>query len=373
MIKIDNKDIDKIQKSYTRKTCKEFSRRITVLENVIQLLQSPSPINLSDIDWSNDRTALRAVIGDSNIKSKDNATLLANFNLYRNSRGVRLNMLSLDLITFMIEIKDLVSEKPENLKKTQTKIKTNTSIIQEDELIKYLFNYDYYYDDYIVQIAEKLDLGVCPYCNRNYITHLQGRRKKRVIGPTFDHFFDKAKNPYLALSFYNLIPSCSVCNSNLKNQKDFYLETHLHPYIHDANNDFSFDFNLDLLSKHSNSKIIFKPKIIYKVDKKSDEYKRLKGDGTDNSGSVNVFKLKEIYEKHYDNVEEIHKKFDKNSPHYIKSLSAHLESMEVPEEEFYRYHFGNYYKKEDFNKRPLAKLTKDIYEKMKAISPLYDM
>jgi len=371
MIKIENKDIDKIQKSYTRKVCKEFSRRIIVLENVIQLLQYSSPINLSDIDWNNDRTALRAVIGDSNIKSKDNATLLANFNSFRKISGVRLNILSSDLLIITRGIKDLVSEKPENLKTLQTQIKTNTSIVQGDELIKYLFNYDYYYDDYIVPIAEKLDLGVCPYCNRNYITHLQGRRKKRVIGPTFDHFFDKATNPYLALSFYNLIPSCSVCNSNLKNQKEFYLDRHLHPYINDANDDFSFDFNLDLLSKHSNSKIIFKPKIKYKVDKKSDEYRRLKGDGSKNSGSINVFKLKEIYEKHYDTVEEIHEKFDKNSHHYIKSISAHLESMGVPEEELYRYHFGNYYNKEDFNKRPLAKLTKDIYEKMKAISPLY--
>lgn len=30
----------------------------------------------------------------------------------------------------------------------------------------------------------------------------------------FNHFYDKGTYPYLALSFYNLIPSCSTCNSS---------------------------------------------------------------------------------------------------------------------------------------------------------------
>ncbi|HCN51389.1 MAG TPA: hypothetical protein DIT10_20270 [Chryseobacterium sp.] len=37
-------------------------------------------------------------------------------------------------------------------------------------------------------------------------------------------FFDKATYSYLALSFYNLIPGCSIWNSNLKRSNLFNVE-----------------------------------------------------------------------------------------------------------------------------------------------------
>ena len=39
---------------------------------------------------------------------------------------------------------------------------------------------------------------------------------------TLDHFIDKAEYPIFALSIYNLIPSCSPCNSKFKHSKDLY-------------------------------------------------------------------------------------------------------------------------------------------------------
>lgn len=45
-----------------------------------------------------------------------------------------------------------------------------------------------------------------------------------------DHYYDKGKYPYLALSFYNLIPSCNICNSKFKTTIDFKEIPHLHPY-----------------------------------------------------------------------------------------------------------------------------------------------
>ena len=48
---------------------------------------------------------------------------------------------------------------------------------------------------------------VCPYCNRNYII-----TDSDVNTAQLDHFFSKTDYPILALSFYNLIPSCQPCN-----------------------------------------------------------------------------------------------------------------------------------------------------------------
>lgn len=370
MIKINNTDVQDICNAYTKKVLVEFNRRINVLKNVISLLTSSSEIIKSDLNWQTDQAALKAVLGSVKVTSSNMSQLRENFEKYRGRKKNRLKDIICDIDEIRNDVQCVISETPENLKVIQSRIKKYTRLKQSDQVIKYLFNYEYYYANFISPIAEKLDLKVCPYCNRNYISHLQGKNEKRIIGPTFDHYFDKGKNPYLALSFYNLIPSCSVCNSNLKNQKEFALDKHLHPYLHDPNDDYTFDFNLDLLGTSNDSKIVFRPIVDVLVPENSEEFTRLKGDDKKDSGSFNVFKLKEIYETHYDTVDEIYKKFDKNSPHYIRSIATHLRDMGVPEKEFYRYHFGNYYEKENFHKRPLAKLTKDIYEKMKSISPL---
>lgn len=58
-------------------------------------------------------------------------------------------------------------------------------------------------------LQRQLGVKVCPYCNRMYTTTLFGEEK---IRPDFDHFYPKSKYPYLAVSLFNLIPSCSMCN-----------------------------------------------------------------------------------------------------------------------------------------------------------------
>lgn len=40
----------------------------------------------------------------------------------------------------------------------------------------------------------------------------------------------------MSLSFYNLIPSCTICNSSAKGDALFKFETHIHPYLNDKPN-----------------------------------------------------------------------------------------------------------------------------------------
>ena len=63
-----------------------------------------------------------------------------------------------------------------------------------------------------------------------------------------DHFYPKAKYPYLALSFYNHIPSCSNCNGKLKRSRDFTVETHIHPYVRCFDDEYDFVPNMDVFT-----------------------------------------------------------------------------------------------------------------------------
>ena len=57
-------------------------------------------------------------------------------------------------------------------------------------------------------LVQKINLSTCPYCNRNTIYSIKKQRRTFDL----DHFYPQAKYPFFALSFYNLIPSCKICN-----------------------------------------------------------------------------------------------------------------------------------------------------------------
>lgn len=71
-------------------------------------------------------------------------------------------------------------------------------------------------------LAHSSDISTCPYCNEQYIYHFETKGTiKRVFD--WDHFYPKDEYPFLAISFYNLVPSCKVCNFlKLNVSSDFY-------------------------------------------------------------------------------------------------------------------------------------------------------
>jgi len=64
-------------------------------------------------------------------------------------------------------------------------------------------------------LFEKMNLKVCPYCEHellDIVEVMHGKQIKRTL--EFDHFYPKGTDEYpgLAMCFYNLVPSCKVCN-----------------------------------------------------------------------------------------------------------------------------------------------------------------
>jgi len=82
-----------------------------------------------------------------------------------------------------------------------------------------------------IQGMKKAGLVYCPYCNSHKLEAYETSDGKRHKGP-LDHFYDKARYPYLALSICNLIPVCDQCNRE-KHAAVASLKTHSHPYYDD--------------------------------------------------------------------------------------------------------------------------------------------
>lgn len=129
--------------------------------------------------------------------------------------------------------------------------------------------------DFLHMVLNSLNLSVCPYCNRQYIFGADNNRK---VGAQFDHFYSKSKYPYLALSFYNLIPCCPTCN-NAKGKE----QIEINPYIEgfEKNGKFAIDSPLNCILRNTEWEI--------KIE-------------SDNRCETNIqaFALNELYKKHKD-------------------------------------------------------------------------
>lgn len=85
------------------------------------------------------------------------------------------------------------------------------------------FDYDKFHEkiaDFFKKNADKLKIHSCFYCDAAYTGVFSTEEEVRR---TFDvdHFFPKSEYPMFCLSLYNFVPSCQVCNSRIKGQKNF--------------------------------------------------------------------------------------------------------------------------------------------------------
>ena len=97
--------------------------------------------------------------------------------------------------------------------------------------------------NFFIKKSIELKISTCYYCEMNYVfpykayvynknTQKFEKQQKRMFD--LDHFFEKKDSPITALSLYNLIPSCQICNSRIKGKRDIESIYHL-----DKENDLS--------------------------------------------------------------------------------------------------------------------------------------
>lgn len=221
----------------------------------------------------------------------------------------------------------------------------------QNSILENIFNYDAFSNknnkDYgTYDLSKKLDIPTCPYCNRMYTKTVY--KSSKITRPAFDHWYPKSIFPILSLSFYNLIPSCNVCNSSVKGSDLFNLDTHFHPYSIIQKENRLLDFKYSYEHKDYST---FRFKIINNNDF--------------SKNSTEAFKLKEIYETHEDEIVDLRRLRDVYSEKYLEMLKKNiLKGTSTSDEEIYRLAFGTHIDETKFDRRPLSKMKKDILEEL---------
>jgi hypothetical protein len=188
-------------------------------------------------------------------------------------------------------------------------------------------------------LVDSLNILVCPYCNRNFIRLVNNKRTDEL-----DHFYPKSKYPFLAISFYNLIPSCKTCNQTFKKAE----EISINPYSNIP--DFSFGLRIKNAQFYYNQDGI-------EIDFKEAEKVLAK--------NLEVLELEKIYNQHKDIALELIQKSQTYNESYIDELFNKYEgTLFRSREDVLRLALGNFVETEDFEKRPLAKFTHDIAEEL---------
>lgn len=203
--------------------------------------------------------------------------------------------------------------------------------------------YENYRESKLVELSRMLNIKVCPYCNHNFTLYIDILGKTNMKGLfQFDHFYDKSDYPYLSMSLYNLIPSCSYCNHQKRTTQ---LDIRYNPYFKAISEEFHFKV-VDSFQLRSGKKGADKIdiKIEWNVSRQGvDELQ-------------NDLHLEEQYGRHRDIVQEIYDKVY-NETYYRNMLTC------IPDEDrekLLNQWLGIPLDKNDIDKRPLTKFCQDV-------------
>lgn len=278
--------------------------------------------------------------------------VLANGFVGRNPNRINLDANTTNYLTDLLEdnnLYNLIIVSPENISNIIVAIRaaypdfitpnSNNNLILRNIFISNCYdNTSFSKLDFI----KRVNIDTCPYCNRNYIYYLS---KTSEIKPQIEHFYPKSTYPFLAVSYYNLIPSCQTCNGfGAKEEKDPLVEDLINPYLLE-NTNFKFSYKIKTIN-------FLNPLF----DKSSVDVKFIKK----LPGHLNVFKLDKLYDQHSDHVLEL---IIKSKVAYSDKYRAYLHTyrgLKFNDSEIDRMILGNYSKEDEIHKRPLSKLYQDI-------------
>ena len=208
------------------------------------------------------------------------------------------------------------------------------------------------------KLLSLIGIEICPYCQRNYISSYEENNDEKTTAD-LDHFYPKSLYPFLALSLYNFIPSCQICNSRFKGNKD--TRDSIYPYEE------GFD---ELGVKFKTSK-----EVISEIlgERYSDFYVKIdyenlknKEDGEKVKNSIENLGLDRVYKKsHNQYIQNLLYNIEKYPENYLENCVEMFESnvdKKKQLEEYFKDIVKEPYRKRIENGEPLAKLTKDILE-----------
>lgn len=244
-----------------------------------------------------------------------------------------------DLLT--MDFEDLVLFYEAFLRVCSKKRITSKSLHDLHEIFKYTNKYDSKISTFFRKHADELKIYTCHYCDMAYI-NVYTENCKSIAKSQFDidQFLPKGKCPPVALSLFNFVPSCPVCNERIKREDLPYVNLNDLKFLSPS----SFAFDLHKRVKVKLGHLISPRKdFIYFVAKYPyDRY-------------VDFFHLQERYDYH--KIEAL--RLEKLKKNYSKTQIAqiakclHRTEQKVKEDIFNQRYMQN-------NHRCFAKFTIDI-------------
>lgn len=223
---------------------------------------------------------------------------------------------------------------------------------KSDELLDFVFRYESFSKrGQAFSLLKDMDVNVCPYCNRIYTVTLteNGHRSR----PQFDHYLSKSKYPYFAVSLLNLIPSCGLCNQAKSDREDRIL----YPYFEEMGTDVMFrtkaENGLTYLTGCPSAEEEFSIELEETDSVTSELKEKVKN-------SKDVFHLTQLYNEHKDYVLYLYRKRYMFSDEYLQMICDSFPEMAGKFDEMKGLLYLMDLEKEQWGRRPLAKLTHDI-------------
>jgi hypothetical protein len=255
------------------------------------------------------------------------------------------------------DLQDILTLSQDEIIKILEKNKDKSSL----KKLKYVFDYDKFQSEITKFFTDNFDFRTCFYCNKDFITNFDADKKVSTF--QLDHFYDKGTYPYLALSFYNLIPSCPTCNSSKvkgtyntfirdDRMKEFKNETCIAP--NSQNFDFHQKVKFKLFLNDSCKNLHIKSKDDIDITLKeqfSDIYAKY----------IEIFKLNPRYKAHKDIVFDMIQKAEL----YPESRLKELENLTgIPFQQIKKDIFNLIDENEDLSKQPFSKLIVDMSQEL---------
>lgn len=199
-----------------------------------------------------------------------------------------------------------------------------------------VFDYNKIDDKTRHTLMDSLNIPVCPFCNRQYITSLDDMKKgQKRSTADLDHFFPKSDYPLFALSLFNFVPSCQVCNSRMKSD-NFMDDDGIRPiYPYEER----FDDSVVFQASASNVKDAKELLMIWLGERKDNlkielDYGK-KDDGAELTEyqkhvkrSIELYHLEEVYQAHKNYVSDLMlKKRIYDDGEYLKGLKNIFENL----------------------------------------------
>lgn len=199
---------------------------------------------------------------------------------------------------------------------------------------------------------KKLGIRTCPYCNRQYTFTISSSHAN--TSPEYDHFYEKSKFPILAVSFYNLVPSCHTCN-HVKGIQDI----RINPFFHEMQGRFSIvhaQSNAELRGCELNERV-----------KKVDWKLKFKETNDADERNIEALGLQELYEQHDDYIDEMIAKTQAYNIYAREALVSAFQGAGYMERDVQNFVWGPYLDTAKYKERPLSKLTHDLLEQFEII------